>query len=1041
MKENSFKRNRKALTALLLCTGFIASQPLGVMAEETASSVQIAQQQKQSVSGIIKDAAGEPIIGASVLEKGTTNGTITDFDGKFALSVTPGATLVVSYIGYQTQEMKAVSGKTMDIQLKEDTEMLDEVVVVGYGTQKRKNFTGSVSTVKAEDSPLALMPTSNAMDILRGTATGITVSQQQGAGQAPSMLVRGQKSIKSTSTNPLIVMDGVIYMGSFRDIDPATIESMSVLKDATSLAAYGSQAANGVIMITTRKGKLGKPVINLNASLAISDPIGKPDLLSPEDYVRKVNLSQGLAEDADPTWMKDFEYQNWKDGRTTDWMDLITRTGVMQNYSASISGATEKMNYFVSASYTDQEGITIGDDYSRVALNARLQTDITDWLQVGGQMNYVTNDYSGVTLGGGDIYWATRLSPYGKAYRENGGLNKFPREEGMYMINPLWKVGSNTIDDHDTYATTNMKGHLLIKCPWIEGLTFRMNGAYSIENIERDYFTHEGNYIKEGAREEDYLPSAVSKLLSQANGSMERKKYTSWVWDNILNWNHQFGKHFLDLTYVYTRDSKSYAYHKMTGSDFSSLGNTELSYNGLTYAAVQKITNIDKWTHNNIGYLGRISYNYDDTYHLSVSLRRDGSSVFGAENKWGYFPAVGAAWTASNESFIKDIKAISYLKFKASWGKNGNQSLDPYKTLSKIALGQKGGYSIPFGSPSVLHWAQRVSEIGNPDLGWEETSSFNYGFELGLLDERLHVDFDGYFSQTTNQIFDRTIPVMANGLKSMKATMGQIDNWGIEVNLSSVNIRNKDFEWKSGLTFYLNRNKLSELYGDGKDDINNKLFIGKSLGAIYGYKDIGIVQESDTEYMAANGAKPGDVKFANTDGSEDGKITADDRTILGYEKENFRMSFSNTLRYKDFELYALFTGVFGGNGYGRKVNLYAYRTTSDSPWDNNLNHGWWTAENQSNEYPSVTYTDGKYTPVQGYGFVRLQDLSLSYTFRQPWVSKMGISNLKVYAAAKNVFTVTGWEGGDPEIQQTVGTGYDYGYPLSRTFSFGVNLSF
>ena len=1041
MKENSFKKNRKALTALLLCTGFVATQPFTMMAEDVVSSVQTVLQQKQAVSGIIKDTSGEPVIGASVLEKGTTNGTITDFEGKFALSVTPGATLVISYIGYQTQEMKAVSGKIMDVQLKEDTEMLDEVVVVGYGTQKRKNFTGSVSTVKAEDSPLSLMPTSNAMDILRGTATGITVSQQQGAGQAPSMLVRGQKSINSTSTNPLIVMDGVIYMGSFRDIDPAIIESMSVLKDATSLAAYGSQAANGVIMITTKKGKLGKPVINVNASLAISDPIGKPDLLSPEDYVRKVNLSQGLAEDADPTWMKTAEYENWKNGNSTDWMDLITRTGVMQNYSASISGATEKMNYFLSASYTDQEGVTIGDDYNRVALTARLQTDITDWLQVGGQMGYVANDYSGVTLGGGDIYWATRLTPYGKAYRSNGELNKFPREEGVYMVNPLWKVKSNTIDDHDTYQTTNMKAHVLVKCPWIEGLTFRMNGAYSIENIERDYFTHEGYYIKENATEDDYLPSAVSELLSQANGSMERKKYTSWVWDNILNWNHQFGKHFIDLTYVYTRDSKEYAYHKMTGSDFSSLGNTELGYNGLTYAAVQKITNIEKWTHNNIGYLGRISYNYDDTYHLSVSLRRDGSSVFGADNKWGYFPAVGAAWTASNEQFIKDLKAISYLKFKASWGKNGNQSLDPYKTLSKIALGQNGGYSIPFGNPSVLHWAQRVSEIGNTDLGWEETSSFNYGFELGLLDERIHVDFDGYFSKTTNQIFDRTIPVMANGLKSMKATMGQIDNWGIEVNLSTVNIRNKDFEWTSGLTFYLNRNKLAELYGDGKDDINNTLFIGKSLGAIYGYKNIGIVQEDDTEYIAANGAKPGDAKFANLDGSEDGKITADDRTILGYNKENFRMSFSNTLRYKDFELYALFTGVFGGNGYGRSVNLYAYRTTSDSNWDNNLNHGWWTPENKSNKYPSVTYTDGRYTPVQNYGFVRLQDLSLSYTFRQPWVTKMGISNLKVYAAAKNVFTITGWDGGDPEIRQTIGTGYNYGYPLSRTFSFGVNLSF
>lgn len=1040
MNSDPFKSNRKALIALLLCTGVVATSPLPVLAVGSVASVQTTQQQKQSVSGIIKDVTGEPVIGASILEKGTTNGTITDLEGKFTLAVKPNATLVVSYIGSRSQEVKAIAGKVVDITLKEDTEMLDEVVVVGYGTQKRKNFTGSVSVVKAENSPLSLMPTSNAMDMLRGTATGITVSQQQGAGQAPSLQVRGQKSVNGGS-DPLIVMDGVIYMGSFRDIDPATIESLSVLKDATSLAAYGSQAANGVIMIATKKGKLGKPMINVNASLAISDPIGQPDLLSPEDYVRKVNMSQGLAVDADPTWMKDFEYENWKNGKTTDWMDLVSRTGVMQNYSASISGATEKMNYFLSSSYTDQQGITVGDDYNRLALSARLQTDITNWLQVGGQANYVANDYSGATLGGSDIYWATRLSPYGKAYRENGELNKFPREEGMYMINPLWKVKSNTIDDHDTYATTNLKGHILVKCPWIEGLSFRMNGSYSIENIERDYFTHEGNYIKEGAKESDYLPSAISKLLPQANGSIDRTKYTSWVWDNILNYNRQFGKHYFDLTYVYTRDSKNYNYHKMTGSDFASLGNTELGYNGLTYAAVQKITNIDKWTHNNIGYLGRISYNYNDTYHLSVSLRRDGSSVFGAENKWGYFPAVGGAWTASNEEFIKRIKAISYLKLKASWGKNGNQSLDPYKTLSKIALGQKGGFSIPFGNPSTLNWAQRVSEIGNVDLGWEETASFNYGFELGLLNERIHLDFDGYLSKTTNQIFNRTIPVMANGLKSMKATMGQVDNWGVEVNLSTVNIRNRKVEWTSVLSFYMNRNKLAELYGDGKDDINNKLFLNKSLGAIYGYENIGIVQEDDIEYIKANGVKAGDVKFANVDGSEDGKITADDRAILGYTKENFRMSFSNTLKYNNFELYALFTGVFGGNGYGRSVNLYAYRTASDSPWDNNLNHEWWTPDNPSTIYPSVTYNDGKFSPTQGYGFVRLQDLSLSYNFRQPWVSKMGINALKVYAAAKNVFTLTGWEGGDPEIRQTVGTGYDYGYPLSRTISFGVNLTF
>lgn len=1039
MKENSFKRNRKALTALLLCTGFIAAQPLAVMAEDSVTSVHAVQQQKQTVTGIIKDATGEAIIGASVLEKGTSNGTITDLDGKFTLSVTHNATLVISYIGYQTQELPVVAGKVMDIQMKEDAEMLDEVVVVGYGTTKRKNFTGSVSTVKASETPLALMPTSNAMDILRGTATGITVSQQQGAGQAPSLQVRGQKSVNGGST-PLIVMDGVIYMGSFRDIDPTTIESMSILKDATSLAAYGSQAANGVIMITTKKGKLGKPVINVNTSWAFSTAAAKPDLLSPEDYVKKVNLLSGLAEDADPTWMREYEYENYKNGNTIDWFDYSTRTGIMQNYSASVSGATEKMNYYLSGTYTDQEGVVKGDDYDRTVLTARIQTDITNWLQVGGQVNYAYNDYSGPSVY--DLYQAIRLSPYGRAERaDGGGVEKFPVNEGIYRINPLWNVESGTIDDHDTYSTVSMKGHALVKCPWIEGLTYRLNGSYSIENIERDYFTHEGYYVKEGTGDDRYSESAVSDYLASANGYSARTKNTSWVLDNIINWQRQFGKHYVDLTYVYTRDSYEYSYRRFDGSDFAALGNTNLSYDGLNLATTQKINGLSYTRHTNVGYLGRANYNYNDTYHLSVSVRRDGSSVFGANNKWGTFPAVGVAWTASNEEFMKNIKAISYLKLKASWGKNGNQSLSPYETLSKITLGQSGGYSYSFGNTSLVSWGQRITSMGNTDLGWEETESFNYGFDLGVLDNRIRLEFDGYFSKTTNQIFNRNIPVMINGLTSMKATMGRVDNWGIEVNLNTTNIQTKDFNWGSTLTFYMNRNKLKELYGDGQDDITNSLFLGKSLGAIYGYKNIGIVQEEDTEYMAANGAEPGDVKFANLDGSEDGKITADDRTILGYKKENFRMSFGNTFRYKDFELYMLFTGIFGGKGYGQAVNYYAFRTSSDVQGDNNFNHGWWTPENKSNKYPRINYTDGRYTPLQGYGFVRLQDLSLSYTFRQPWVQKAGIGNLKVYMACKNLFTISGWEGGDPEVQQTLGSGYTYGYPLSRTVSFGLNLTF
>jgi TonB-linked SusC/RagA family outer membrane protein len=1018
----------------------LASMPAATYAvQQPGVSNSAIEQQAGQCSGVVLDENGEPLIGANVTVKNTANGIITDLDGNFSLpNVAKGTTLVVSFVGYETREV-VWNGTKLTIRMELETGLLDEVVVVGYGTTTRKNFTGSVSTVKVSDSPLSLMPSSNALDALRGTATGITVSQQQGAGQSPSMVVRGQKSVNGGS-DPLIVMDGVIFTGSIRDIDPASIESMSVLKDATSLAAYGSQAANGVIMITSKKGQQGKPMIHVGTSWSFSQAAAKPDLLSPQDYVRKVNLLSGLDENADPTWMGVMEYANYKAGNTTDWYDYSTRTGLMQNYSASVSGATEKVNYYLGATYTNQQGVVQGDDYERFVLTSRITSDITDWLQVGAQMNFSSNDYSGVDASG-DLYKACWISPYGQPTRTNGEVNKYPLNEGTYLSNPLWSVLSNTIDDHDTYATTTLKGHLLLKCPWIKGLQFRMNGSWEQQNIERDYFTHEGYYISEMAGltidEAEARYANSSGYLANANGYSARTKNTNYVWDNILSYNHQFGKHFIDLTAVYTRDSYEYYYRKFSGSDFTALGNTNLGYDGLNMASVQKISSISYTKHTDVGYLGRANYVYGEKYHVNLSVRRDGSSVFGANHKWGTFPAVGVAWTASNEDFWKKDSAVDYAKFKLSWGKNGNQSLSPYQTISKIALGQSAGYLYPFGNSTDPSWGQRISTMGNQDLGWETTTSINYGFELGFLNDRIRVEYDGYFSKTTDQIFSRSIPVMINGLTSMYATMGQVNNWGMEINLNTVNIQKKDLRWTSMLTFYLNRNKLKDLYGDGKDDISNSLFIGKSLGAIYGYKNIGIVQEEDTEYMAANGAKAGDVKFADIDG--DGKITSEDRTILGYKKENFRMSLGNTIEYKNFTLYALFTGVFSGGGYGKAVNTYAYATNSDMYQANNLNHGWWTAENRSNIYPRIDYKNGNYTPVQSYGFVRLADLNLAYTFKQPWVKRIGIQNLQVYCAAKNLFTITGWDGGDPEIQQTLGS-YSYGYPLSRTFSFGLNLT-
>jgi TonB-linked SusC/RagA family outer membrane protein len=991
---------------------------------------------QDKITGKITDANGEVVVGVGVMVKGTSNGVVTDQNGDFTIQASSDAILVISFLGYKEQEITVGNRTTLNITLVEESQNLEEVVVVGYGTVQRKNFTGSVSTVNVANSPIALSSRTNAMDALRGTVTGTIVSRETDAGSSPSIEVHGQKSVNSSNTNPLIVLDGVIYMGGWRDIDPATVESMSVLKDATSLAAYGSQAANGVVMITTKKGVLGKPVVSFDASLAVLNKAMTPKMIRPDVYVEKRNLETG-ATDGDPhTWMSARNYEQYQAGKTTDWWDYSTQTGITQNYSVSVSGATEKFNYFTSASHTEQKGIVIDDNYKREAITARLQNDITNWLQIGTQVNYSYNNYDGIRAGAS----GSQLSPYAQPYRPGGVLlEKKLNDVGGSVNNPLWDATSGGHrDDLERYSTTFLKGHALLKAPWIKGLSYRMNLAYSEENYKHDQFTHEG-YFPEGNDGEDrFTPEAIALLLPKANGYNVRRLTTYYVWDNILNYTAQFDKHFIDATAVYTRDENKYDQRQQNGSDFDAIGNTLLGYDGLAFATIQTLS-ISKRRKANIGYMGRASYNFDGRYHLSATIRRDGSTVFGAEKKWGIFPAVGVAWTASREAFMSNIEEISYLKIRASWGKNGNQSLDPYGTLSTLGLGQSGGHAQVFDNSTVTNWAQYISAIGNPELGWETTTSVNGGFELGLWNDRVRLEWEAYKSQTTEQIFNRAIPPMSSGFTSTKATMGQVNNWGITFTLNTINVKKKDMEWSSMLNFYLNRNTLVDLYGDGKDDPSSSLFLGKSLGAIYGYKMIGIVQEEDTEYIAVNNSVAGNPKFANVDGSEDGKITADDRTILGYSKENFRLNMAQTLSYKNWELYALFTGVFGGNDFGMQTNNEAYTGSAGMVDENEV---WWTPENRSNVYPRINFTGGNYTALQCYGYVRLQDLNLSYNFRHQALKNMGIRNLRVHVSVKNLFTLTNWVGGDPEIRQKLNTMLTNSFsPLQRVILFGFNLSF
>ena len=604
------------------------------------------QQNTRKITGIIKDQSGEPVIGANIVEKGTTNGTITDIDGQYSLEVGSNSILVVSYIGYITQEIPVGKNNTLDVLLREDTETLDEVIVIGYGTTKRKDFTGSVSSVKLENSPIALSPNLNALESLKGNVSGLDIGATNSAGGEPSMQMRGQKSI-SGSNDPLIVVDGVIFMGSINDINPNDIASYDVLKDATSAAAYGSRSANGVIIITTKRGKTGKPVVTFNATGSMQTWQNKPNLMKGEQWLESVMARNNSS---DLSWLKPQELANMEAGREINWLDASTRTGWVQDYQVAVSGAGEKMNYYLSAAYSDNQGVVIGDDYNRITALAKINTDITSWLQIGVDAAFTKSDYSGV---GANIGEATQTSPYGVMYRNESEklLEKYPYTQSS--VNALWNTDKSVRDNKDIRNNFRANAYAVVKLPWVEGLSYRFNYAGNLSKNQSGDFYYEGYFVKEGAYDDEtrYSPATLQSLLASANGKINNNTTDSWVIDNILNYKNTFGKHSIDLTAVATRDRKKYEMIETTGSNFAANGNTTLGINGLHKATVQKV-NMDNNQRSNIGYLGRASYSYDDRYFFTGSYRRDGASVFGVNQKWGDFFAFGGAWRLSSEKFM-----------------------------------------------------------------------------------------------------------------------------------------------------------------------------------------------------------------------------------------------------------------------------------------------------------------------------------------------------------------------------------------------------
>lgn len=996
-------------------------------------------QQSRPVSGKVTDSSGAPLPGVTVVIEGTTSGTVTGVDGGFSLSnVSDKAVLVFSFVGMKTEQVPVHGRQTVNIVLEEEKKDLDEVIVIGYGTARRQDYSGSVSSVKLENSMISLSPNLNPLETLKGNVAGLNVGAVNSAGGEPSMIIRGQNSINGSNT-PLIVLDGVIYMGSLSSINPNDIATVDVLKDATSSAAYGSRSANGIIAITTKQGRTGKPTISFNTSLGVQEWQNKPEMLRGEAWIKMVNDRNKYAPGS-INWMRPGELANYEAGKETVWLDEVSRQGIMQNYQAAVSGANENVNYYMSVSYDDNKSIVVGDRFNRISLLGKMNTTITKWLEVGIDGAFAKRDYFG---GAASLSAAQMMSPYGVMYRDDqGNLEKYPYTESA--INPLWGVDDGTRDREEVHHEYRLNLRTLIKVPWVNGLTYRVNYLLTQNQAYFGNFFYESYHVGEGDSPSRYEPSTIQGFLSRANGSIDNHDTYSYVLDNIVNYKQSFGPHFVDATLVATRDFLRNQVLTSTGSDFAANGNTALGIQGLHKATVQQI-NIQGHERANVGYLGRLSYSFADRYFFTGSYRRDGASVFGADNKWANFWAGGVAWKVTNESFMKSFTALNNLKMKFSWGQNGNQGIGPYATLSAVANAASGGIQYEFShTPGTIYYGLYQSSLGNSHLGWETTSSWNTGFESAWLKNRVFLDVNVYFSRTTDQIFSRQIPIMT-GFPSMMASMGQVNNTGIETTLRTVNLKRNEWEWSTSVTYWKNFNKLVSLYGedlngDGKedDDLVNNLFIGKSLGSIYGYKQIGIVQQDDTDYIQLTGAAPGSPKYQDMDG-EPG-ITANDRTILGNGKVSFRLSLNNSVSYRNTELYVLITGAFGGNNYFVSSNTQAYMTSgTNRPYDNTHYIPYWTPENPTNTHPSATFAgDGRFLGLQSRGFVRIQDVVLSHTFKKIFLDKVGIKYLRVYASAKNLATFTDWIGGDPEVGSRM---RENGLPVASTYSLGFNLNF
>lgn len=1001
---------KKLLCTVPLMAGVLLTNTTVAQAAESESEgIASVQQQTVTVSGTVKGSDGEPLMGVNVVEKGTTNGTITDLDGKYTLTVSSNAVLQFSYIGYVSSDVPVNGQRSLNVSMKEDSQNLDEVVVVGYGTVRKADLAGSVAVL--DNKSFKDQPIKQVSDALQGRVSGVQVQSSGVPGGTVKIRVRGSGSI-NRSNDPLYVIDGIVRESGLTGLNPEDIQSMQILKDASSTAIYGSRGANGVVLITTKTGKANTRQITFDAQISAGTVAKRYDTLNAYEFATLYNTYRANTFSAD-------QLASYQNGGGTNWQDEIFQTGITQDYKITLSGGSDKTQYMVSGNYVGQEGVVIENDNKRYQTRANITSQITDWLHITADVNAshnVTHSGDFSASKGNIVTQAMNYSPVTGILKDDGLTYARDLYSSLTNNNPVGRLREETGET----MSDIVNAHIDLRFNILPGLTFTTsNGVDYMDTKSYSFGT-----------------TKVGSQSSMGNSDTYRMALQT---TNNLTYTGKWDKHSLTATAVYEATQSE---TRAMGLNGKNLLTESVGWWNVNMASSRTTSNsYSKWAL--MSGVARVMYNFDDRYMVTGTFRADGSSKF-TNQKWGYFPSIAAAWTLTNEEFMKEQNAVQDMKIRASYGLIGSQAIDPYETLGMMSQAM---YAFGESSQYTGYWIGQT--IATPDLSWETTHQFDLGVDFAILNRRVNFSFDYFDKRTKDGLLKQNIPNYDGG-GSYWVNAAEISNRGLDFSINAVIVDSKDFTWNSTFTGTYLKNEVKNLGGlefvSGTTpaagmiptDGVTRVEVGQPIGAFYGYIWEGLDATGHDSFKDLN---------------NDGKIDSNDRTFIGKANPDFTLGWNNTLSWKNWDLNMFFTGSFGAD----RLNLvrftgtaltgdFAFVTLKEYLNDN------FDVKGQSARYPSVNVTGNDYQSaststkfLESASYFRLDNLSLSYNLPK---SVAKFADLRFTLSCQNVFTITKYKGMDPAGISFMSSGVDVNdgidlgaYPLTRTYTVGVRLNF